>query len=468
MKFDLKLNPVIFFLKKQRPFQNVQFYRRSSLLVRCTQAGKAKILSAGPLTPRRFTIVLMILFSICYFSNRGSAATVVNIEPIITVEGRLDDNFYMTENNAREVYTYVLRPGLQLGVTTAKSATYLAFSMDMYFYDDKSDVPQGEHPAEDENYVGYFWVFDTNYALTDRMNLGLRDSFYRTRRVDRYDEFTDNTERRLHTINRLVPMLTYQLKDRFDLGLRYRRQDINYDDTDIDDSVEHRGIVDLLYNPSRTKTFDLQYQYWTFDQAGEDYDYTSNQLLLIFQKQYKYTAFELGGGYQHRDFKDPDLPDAYTPAYRFAIGWRNPPSFEIGRRIFESDSLDIKSHIFFDYEQNFNDLGGFRTDNRFTLSMGHLFLKKLKLTFYGYYLFSDYDYFTGLTANGDPAIRKDEVYGISGGIRYLINDRWNLLFVLGKTDRNSNLVGHSYENTYCTINFEFNFPLGRVRILNKQ
>ncbi|PQP34201.1 hypothetical protein C6A37_09010, partial [Desulfobacteraceae bacterium SEEP-SAG9] len=203
--------------------------------------GTAKILYAGPRTQKRFTIVLMILFCICFFSNRGSTATIVNIEPMVTVEGRFDDNFYMTENNAREVYTYIIRPGIQLGVTTAKSATYLLFTMDMYFYDDKRDVPQGEHPAEDENYVGYFWVFDTNYALTDRMTVGLRDSFYKTRRVDRYDEFTDNTERRLHTINRLVPMLTYQLKDRFDLGLRYRRQDINYDDTDIDDSVEHRG-----------------------------------------------------------------------------------------------------------------------------------------------------------------------------------------------------------------------------------
>jgi hypothetical protein len=468
MKFDLKLNFIHAIFKAQRPFQFIQPYRRLSLCVRYIQAGKAKTLSACPGTRRCFGIVMIILVFVCFFSNRGSATTIINIEPMIMVEGRLEDNFYMTENNAREVYTYILRPGLQLGVTTAKSATYLNFIMDMYFYNDKSDVPQGEHPAEDENYVGYFWVFDTDYALTDRMSVGLRDSFYRTRRVDRYDEFTDNTERRLHNINRLVPMVTYQLKDRFDLGLRYRRQDINYDDTDIDDSVEHRGIIDLLYNPSRTKTFDLQYQYWIFDQTQEDFDYTSNQLLLIFQKQYKYTAFELGGGYQHRDFKDPHSPDAYTPAYRFAISWRNPPSFEIGRRIFESDSLDIRSHIFFDYEKNFNNLGGFRTDNRFTLSMGHLFLEKLKLTFYGYYLFSDYDFFTGLSANGDLAIREDEVYGISGGIRYLVNDRWSLLFVLGKTDRSSNLVGYSYENTYCTINFELNFPLGRVRIMRAQ
>jgi hypothetical protein len=285
--------------------------------------------------------------------------------------------------------------------------------------------------------------------------------------VDRYDEFTDNTERRLHNVNRFVPRVTYQIKDRLDLGLRYRRQDINYDDTDVDDSVEHRGIVDLIYNPSRTQTFDLQYQYWIFDQTQEVYDYTSNQLLLIFQKQYKYTAIELGGGYQHRDFSDPRIPDAYTPAYRFAIGWRNPPSFQIGRRILESDSLDIKSHIFFDYEKNFNNLGGFRTDNRFTLSMGHLFWEKIKLTFYGYYLFSDYKYFAGLTANGDLAIREDEVYGISGGIRYLIKDRWSLLFILGQTDRNSNLIGHSYENTYANINIEFNFPLGRSRRLHR-
>jgi hypothetical protein len=76
---------------------------------------------------------------------------------------------------------------------------------------------------------------------------------------------------------------------------------------------------------------------------------------------------------------------------------------------------------------------------------------------------SDYETFTGLTPSGNLEIREDDIYGISGSIRYLINDRWNLLFTTGITDRDSNLAGYSYENVYLTLNLEFSYPIGSKR-----
>jgi len=400
-----------------------------------------------------FFSISMSLFFISFFPVMGSAEPVFTIEPTATVSSRLDSNFYKTENNEREVYTYLLQPGIQFGVETAKSKVDFIYTMDFYYYDDKSDVPVGDDPAKDENYIGHYAVLDASNTITDRLTLGLKDAFYRTQRADQYDDLTDSTERREHNVNRLTPRIYYDFGDRFSMGLRYRRQDIDYDDSSISDSVEHRGVFDLIYNPSRVTTLDLDYQHWrqNYDQGVSDY--TSNQLRLIFQKRYKYFSFDAGGGYHKRHFEDPGLEEGDIFYYKVAIGGQNPPSFGIGPRIYESDSLEIKSHIYFDAERNFNNLGGFRTENRFTLSLGHLFLEKIKGELKGYYITSDYENIS----------RKDDTYGISGSIRYLINDRWNLLFITGITDRDSNVVGNSYENVYLTLNLEFSYPIGRKK-----
>ena len=209
--------------------------------------------------------------------------------------------------------------------------------------------------------------------------------------MDRYDEFTDTTERRKHNVNRLTPRIYYDCGNRFSIGLRYRRQDIDYDDSSSSDSVEHRGVLDLIYNPSRTTTLDLDYQHWKLNYDQGVSDHTSNQVRLIFQKRYKYFSFDAGGGYHKRHFEDPGLAEEDIVYYKLAIGGQNPPSFGIGRRIYERDSLGIKSHIYFDAERNFNDLGSFRTEDRFTLSLGHLFLEKIKGGLRGYYLIENYE-----------------------------------------------------------------------------
>ena len=121
---------------------------------------------------------LLIPLFIFFLPVIGSAAPIITIKPMFTVGGRLDSNFYKTENNEREVYTYFLRPGIQLGIQTAKSKINFNYTLDAYFYDDKSAVPAGERSADDENYIGHHAVLDARYPPTDRLTVGLNDYFY--------------------------------------------------------------------------------------------------------------------------------------------------------------------------------------------------------------------------------------------------------------------------------------------------
>lgn len=412
---------------------------------------------------------LLIIFLVLFMPGVGSAVPVFKVEPMITFSGQFDSNFFWTENNERPVYTFVVRPGIQLGAETAKSKLDFIYTLNAYFYEDQGEVPTGELPADEQNFIGHYAYLNATHLQTDRLTLLLNDTFYRTRDVVLYDPFTDNTERRLHNINRLTPGIHYDFENRFSAGLRYLRTDIRYDDFSSDDVLENRGIFDLLYNPARTRTFILNYQLWDHDE--EDGDYTSNQVQLIFQQRFNYFFIEAGGGYQNRRFKDPDMADGDTTVYRLAVGGQNPPSLKIGRRLLNIDAMDIKryrgdfsdltSYIYFDYEKNFNDLGNFRIEDRFTISLGHLFFRKIKVGVQGYYVDSDYEDFIGLDADGDLENRKDKVYGISSSLRYLIKRRWNLLLTAGTTDRNSNLAGFSYKDNYVIIDLEFNYPLGR-------
>ncbi|MFC1829419.1 hypothetical protein ACFL0O_07405 [Thermodesulfobacteriota bacterium] len=408
-----------------------------------------------------FLGAVLLCFGLVFLGVGSAAAPKVTIKPMITVVGRYDSNFYRTENNEREVYSYVIRPGIQVSAATAKTAISFSYKLSAYFYDEKGAVPLGLQPASEEDYVGHWASLDASYKATRRLTVGLKDSFYYTRRSDRFDDFYDDADRRKHYTNRLSPQLYYDFENRFSAGLRYQWQVVDYEDTDAGDAEEHRMAFDLLYNPSRTSTLTLNYQTWTQDYKVGGVDYTSNQIELIAQKRYKYFFFEVGGGYQDRSFENPGLEDRDLLVYRIAVGGQNPPSYNVGRRVYEEDSLRLRSHIYFDYERNFNDLDAFRTDDRFTLSVGHLFFEKIKAWLKVYHTISEYDAFFGPAVEGGTAQREDKTTGIAGAVRYKVANHSDLYLETGLTDRDSNIVGLSYDNVFVRFGLEFSHPIGR-------
>lgn len=405
-------------------------------------------------------IFLLIFLSIISLSTLGLAETKFIIKPMFSVSGQMESNFYKAPYNEREVYTYLLQPGIQLGFETPKSKLILNYTMEAYFYDDKSYVSEGADPADDENYVGHLLIFNANYSLTRRVTLGLRDSFYRTRTAGIYDELTnyvisDSVERRKYDINRFTPLIFIDFENRFSLGLLYRRTDRSFTKTDIDDFTEHRGIVNLRYKPRRTITLDLDYQRWTvgYDDILGGSEYTSAQIKLLLQKRYKYFSFEAGIGYHNRDFNDSDAEDVDDVNYRLAITWQNPPSPETTR--FLGDYfIRARNHIHFAFEQNFNSLGYFYdyyTCDRYTMSIGHVFYEKILAGLKGYYQ---------IFAYRSPNIREGDRYDVSASIGYLISERMTLFFEAGKEERDSNIDSNDYVDKYVMVKFDFNYDIG--------
>ena len=146
-----------------------------------------------------------------------------------------------------------------------------------------------------------------------------------------------------------------------------------------------------------------------------------------------------------------------------AVGAQNPPDFGLRRRYYRANAMGVLSNFYFEYHNNFNDIGDQRFDHRFFLNVGHLFFRKIKLDLSAFYTLSDYEFFVGLTPEGNLALREDDIYGVTGSLRYLIQNRWTLLLMAGVVDRNSNLAGFSYDDIFASASLEFVFPLNRDR-----
>lgn len=399
-------------------------------------------------------LIAVIAVVVLFLPVTCPAAGKFIIKPKISGSWQIDSNFYKSENNEREVYTYLLKPGIELGYETARSMLLLDYTLNAYDYDDKDDIPSGQESAGKDDYVGHIGTFTARTSPFDRLTLGLDESYYKTRDPAASDRFSNSTDRDKFMINRLTPTIFYEFKNKFAAGLRYRNTITDYDSSTGEDSMEHRGMFDLIYNLNRSTSLDLEYKIWTLDYDLASSDYISNQLKLIGRKQYRYFSFEAGAGYHDRNFDDSDLEDIDIVTYRIAATCQNPPPPETQPR----------SYITLVSELNFNDLGvgdSYYKAHRLTLDAGHIFLEKISVNIGGYYQKSDYESTEGLTSSGSTELRDDDTYNISGSIGYKFTDWLTSSVKTGYEERNSNLAGYDYENTFFMIQLDLIYNLGR-------
>ncbi|MBW1737776.1 MAG: outer membrane beta-barrel protein [Deltaproteobacteria bacterium] len=398
---------------------------------------------------------LLIFFAVFiltpFFPGAGLAdGPKIKIKPMVTLSSRVESNFFLTENNERDVYTLLLE--------TPKTKVLFHYTLEAYHYDDVNDVPAGQRPADDNDYVGHLAALDLKHHPTERLTVGLDDGFYLTRYPTYYDRLSDNIEWRKYYINRLTPLIFYDFENKFSAGLRYRWTHKDYIDTGSGDFDEHRVILNLLYGPTRTTTFDLECQHWimNYEQGGSDY--TSNQVKLLFEKRYKYYAFDAGLAYHNRNFDDPLLADKGILGYKISILGENPPPPESRRRLGKR-YIRAKTHLYIAVERNFNNVGSLYTAHRFTLDAGHVFADKINARVKGYYQLSDYETYRGLTPTGNNDLRDDRTYRVSASLGYLLTRRLELSIMGGIEERDSNLSGFSYDNRFAVLKFDFNFDL---------
>ena len=393
---------------------------------------------------RRHIYLLAIIPIALSFPVEGLAAGKITIKPKVSASWQLDSNFYKAETIERDVYTYLVQPGIELGYETPKSQVLLDYTLNSYYYDDKDTVPPGQGPADKDDYAGHTGILRARARPFDRLALGLDNSYYKTRDPGQSDRFSNAIDRDKYFINRLTPLLFYEFGPKFSAGLRYRNTETDYDIGTREDSTENRGMFDLVYNLTRLTSLDLEYQHWKRDYDLTTSDYTSDQIKLIFRKQFKYFSFEVGGGSHNRDFDDPTLEDVDMFTYSIALMGQNPPAPEPKPR----------SHITFAAEQNFNVSGtgdSYFKAHRFSLDAGHLFEEKILVGIEGYYQISDYE----------TAPREDKTYDISGSLGYLFTDWVTFSITVGFEERNSNLAGYDYDNRYYMAKLDFVYDLGR-------
>jgi len=396
---------------------------------------------------------ILALSFIVFFHVHSADAAKFTIKPRVASSWQTDSNFFKAETGKREVYTYLLQPGIDLGFETAKTKLSLNYTLNAYYYDDQDTVPAGQQKADDNDYFGHTAVFRSRYQVFDRLLIGLDDSYFKTRDPAQSDDLSNSVDRDKFTINRLTPMLFYDFGPKFTTGLRYRNTETNYSKGDKEDSSEHRGMFDLIYNLSRTASLDLEYQHWVRGYDKTTSDYTSDQIALIFKKQFQYTIVEAGGGYHQRDFDDAGLDKIDTVAYRIAVRAQNPPAPDARPRSW----LNLSA------EMNFNDQGvsdSYYTSHRVSLNVGHIFLEKIKVDVRGYYQRADYERTTGLTPSGATELREDDTYYISGSIGYIFDDWLTFSVSASYEDRDSNLQGYDYDNTSVMAKVDLSHDLG--------
>jgi hypothetical protein len=365
----------------------------------------------------------------------------LEIVPKLSTSWQVDSNYYLADYVEREVYTYKIQPGFNFDFETAKTNVMLDYTMDLYYYDDRDPVPPGEQPTDDDDFVGHTLTAEARYQAFDRLLVGLNESFYKTRDPAESDIFSNSIDREKYYINQVTPIVEYDFGPKFTLRLRYRNTDIDYNRSTTEDSDENRGLVNLVYNFTRSSSMDLEFQYWKKDYTADTSDYDSNQTKLIFRKQLRIFEISAGAGYQNRNFDDSGLDDIDVFTYNFNIDG-------------QGMLANRRTHISFNVEQNFNDQSignNYYTATRYILRGGHEFSSRLSGDFEASYMTADYE----------NTSRDDDITEIFGTLGYKIA-RWLMFSVTGGIEkRDSNITGLDYDNTYFMATLKVAYNLGR-------
>ncbi len=419
--------------------------------------------------PKILPLLICVPIYLLFCQTTVLAAGKMVLEPRITAAYQYDKNFWRAEEDAKEapVSTYLIQPGVTFGYKTAKSQIYLNYDLNAFWYDDIDSVKPGNRKASDDNYLGHALNLAAGTRqVNERLLIGLKEDFYLTRDQGYSDALSDSYDRNKYIVNRVEPLAFYDFSRRFTAGLRYRNTQTNYLESYLEDSSENRGLVDLVYNFSPTSSLNLDYQFWRRCYSINTSDYDSNQAVLIFRKQYKSLSYDLGVGYQRRNFDESDLESQDIIPWRAGIKLSSEP---VQISPLYPDLSEPKSFVSLRAEHNLNDQGLYEQyykAYRISLNAGHIFWERIVLGFNGYYQRSNYILTTGQTPSGNIEKREDDSYYFDLEVAYIFT-RWLKLAVNpGFEKRNSNIVGESFDNPLIMVNLAFTYNMGSDKAKN--
>lgn len=385
-------------------------------------------------------IVLLSAVGSILLLNQNVANAIVKIEPKIHTGIKNDSNFWKADGEEVSVNTYFAKPGILIGVETPKLEAGFDGTVDIYSYDDQDTPADGGNDASDDDYTGASVIANVNYQLTDRINIGVMDELYVTRDPARSDSNSNSVNRDKYTINYLEPSIYYELADKFGLGANYRNTFTDYEN-DLEDSDEHRGVVDVYYYLNNRQRIYVDYSFWTREYDQDSSDYTSNFVSLNYEHGFSFITLSAGGGYHSRSFDDDALDDLDLFSWKVqAIGMDQ-----------DSDRRSTRRYLFAAIGQEMNDDG--TGDTYFTASF---------VNFEGAYKFLDK--IEGIVKAGiqnsdyETEDRDEDTYSGSLGLNYSPLEFLTLGLEGGFENRDSNIEGNDYDNTFVmfTLNVDYN------------
>lgn len=378
-----------------------------------------------------FMLALCVLFSGGML--QGVHAERMTLLPSLDFDYQHDSNYFKADNDEKSIDTFIVRPGVKLGYVTGKSSVSLDYSFDVNSY-------SGESNIDDYDYTGHFAKFLAKSQVTSRLSLGLQNDYIKTRDPASSDEYFDSVARDKYSLNRFSPNMLYKFGEKFAVGAKYTNLITDYSEGVSEDSDEDRGTFTLDYNLNRSTLLQLNYQVWTRDYDAVTSDYTSNQMMLNLQKNYKNFVITAGAGYQDRDF------DLASEEDFDGMTWKLGFQGQTG----SSDVSTPKSWIYADLSQNYNDAGSgeqYYTATKLTLMAGHTFMKRIDLTLKGLYQNSDYE----------GSNREDDKWSLACHANYRLNDMFSFALEPGFETRDSNEAGRDYDNTYVLLNVKVQY-----------
>jgi polysaccharide biosynthesis protein VpsM len=368
----------------------------------------------------------------------------------IGTSARYEDNFYRSENDRHGVYTYLVQPGIRLDYRTAKSVVHFLYSLDAHFYNDRDG---GARSAGGDDFIGHSLALTMRTSPTLKLTLGIDNHLDVTREQSKSDRFVNESDRERFFVNRFAPGLHYRIGDHFSTALSYENTIVDYRRRTDQDSIAHRGIWEGYYDISPRTSVGLKYQYWQRDYEVDASDYTSNQSELVFNRRGRYLELEAGAGYQHRDFDADGRSNEDLFNYRVALTGRTADT-PLGYP---------RSFLTAAFSRNFND-SGLRDDffeaTELRLTAGRVFRDRLLLELGGFYLNADYPQQVENLADGRRIRREDDRYGVEGSLSYGFREWLHLKLSGGYEERDSNMPGFDFDNTFVQLGLNFDHDLG--------
>ena len=360
-----------------------------------------------------------------------AAQTNVTSNLLLNLGMLYDSNFYYDPVDERGVITYLVQPGIDLGIETGKSEIAFRYTLDANYYDESGE----------DNFYGHTAFFTGDYEISDRLSFNLSDNFIKSRDSAELDPLGNIATREEYYRNRLGAIFTLDFKPKFTTKIGYQNWITDYNEDTSEDSMGNQGIYDLIYYLNSSTSLDLEYHYWDVDYDGDISDYTSNQLSLVTRKEFRILDLEAAVGYQKREFDDPAHEDIDVVPYRFTISGRS----SSGKTRY---SLSAAQNFNF---LNSNDSGDYYEATRLSLSLFRDLTSKITLGIAGYYQNSDYiDY-----------IRDDDTYKILGDINYQMRERLAFYFAVSYENRDSSLPDNDYENVVTMGQLRFSHNIAK-------